>query len=54
MSKGLAAAAAQCDGTLDKSLKKFLKAEVVDKGLKVRLLIFISLNFPSLYRVTWL
>eukprot|EP00808_Paulinella_micropora_P010553 g46100.t1 len=31
-SKALAAAAAICDGTLDKGLKKFLKKTVVDKG----------------------
>jgi len=35
--KALAAAAAICEGTLDKSLKKFLKSSIVDKGLKGKL-----------------
>lgn len=34
--KALAAAAAICDGKLDKGLKKFLKATCVEKKLKVR------------------
>eukprot|EP00457_Paulinella_chromatophora_P005099 gb/GEZN01005113.1/.p1 GENE.gb/GEZN01005113.1/~~gb/GEZN01005113.1/.p1 ORF type:complete len:530 (-),score=124.94 gb/GEZN01005113.1/:228-1817(-) len=36
-SKALAAAAAICEGTLDKGLKKFLKKSIVDKGLKGKL-----------------
>lgn len=34
--KALAAAAAICDGKLDKGLKKFLKTTCVDKAMKVR------------------
>lgn len=39
--KALAAAAAICDGKLDKGLKKFLKATCVDKKLKVSMMLCV-------------